>query len=1750
MDDGSPHAALTYGQLDQRARQIADAIRRAQPAGSHALLLYARSRDFVEAFFGCLYAGLVAVPAAVPRRANTVQRLEIIAADAEAKLILSSSDTWEGPLRPSLTDSALSAVPIVVTDRLSAVSGQDWREAALTSGAPALLQYTSGSTGNPKGVMVTHGNILDNAGHLVARSNLDMTSIGVSWLPLFHDMGLMGSVIAPLFAKFPVTLLSPAAFLSQPMIWLQAMTRYRATVSVAPNFGYELCLAKVQPEHLAELDLSAWDIAFCGGEPVRPDTLQRFAETFAACGFRRSSFLPCYGLAEATLIVSGGPKSIPATALQVDDRALRSGVVAEPQYGKPTRNLMSCGRPVPEHAVVVVDPATRALCADRQVGEIWVHSRSVGRGYWQHPEETEKVFGARLADPDQRRFLRTGDLGFLDRGCLYIAGRIKDLIIIRGLNHHPQNIELTVEKSHQALKPHSAAAFSVDDGGEERLVIVQEISRSWRGGTSGIVDAIRMDVAREHGLATHAIALVKQGTILRTTSGKIQRNQVRAAFETGRLAAVTTWIAGKDPVAGIDIEESSERFAETPSHVAAKGDDERIVHAQSVIARELARLLEVPETAVQLHAPLSSFALDSLRIFQLQAAIAAALNVRVDTFHFFDDHSIAELAAIAVERPESCAMPLLTPRPPDAVALPLSFVQERLWFLDQLQPGEATYNNAAVVRLAGELDVGALEASLGEVIARHESLRTRFVSRNGSPFQEIDDAAGFRLDFVDLSGLSESERCAELDRWRSREVATYFVLSAGRLFRARLLRLAAREHVLLLTMHHIISDAWSLKILIRELSELYGMFAAGRRSQLSPLAVQYADYALWQRRWLLGSALERELSYWKKQLSGAPVMLELPADRIRPAVQKFTAAVCELVLSRQLTDALVHFARAEKATLFMALLATFQALLARWSGEEDIVVGTPVAGRSHPLIEPLIGFFVNILALRTDLGGDPSFRELLQRVKKVAVAGYACQDTPFEKVIELISPDRTLSHGPIFQVAINMLEANEQVVEAAGVRMEVTSQTTFASKFDMTLYVREAQKRVVLQLVYNAALFGPDRMLEFLTQFADLLAQALKSPDQQLSNFSLVTRNAKKFLPDPRRPLRSRWYGAVHQMFSRQAARQPDAIAVVEDAASWSYRAVDDISSHIGAYLRANEIGRGDTVAILGHRSAPLVWAILGALKAGATFTILDPAYPAARLIAYIGAVRPRAWLEVAPSHEQFEPVLKFLRDLGCCRVELQRATLLSPQDSIAAPSARDADAVVGPDDPAVITFTSGSTGKPKQIVGRLGPLSHFIPWQKRRFGFGRLDRFSMMSGISHDPIQRDIFTPLCLGAAICIPRGDDANIPGAMAEWMCRSGVTVAHLTPGLAQLLSSVEMNGGNAPARIPSLRYAFVVGDVLTKRDVAALRAVAPSVTCVNYYGSTETQRSVGYYVVPQEDGDAIRGEDDRGKEILPLGKGINDVQLLVLNRRQRLAGVGELGEIYMRSRHMAAGYLDDDVLTAERFLANPYTETPEDRLYRTGDLGRYLPDGNVEFAGRTDRQVKNRGHRIELGEIEAVLLSLPYVRDAVAIVRQDAGQHKILVAYLVLTRDAVPPVFKQLREQLLRILPDYMVPSAFVKLESLPLTPNGKIEYDRLPRPERPLSGVPARLANDTERVLAGIWAELMNLQQVGRHDNFFELGGHSLLASQVMSRVRELLDCELPVRTLFEAPTLSELSARIEAKQGETTSRRVMQTAAQ
>ena len=1063
----------------------------------------------------------------------------------------------------------------------------------------------------------------------------------------------------------------------------------------------------------------------------------------------------------------------------------------------------------------------------------------------------------------------------------------------------------------------------------------------------------------------------------------------------------------------------------------------------------------------------------------------------------------------------------------DVFVIPTSFAQQRLWVLDRLEPGTSAFNMSAAVRLTGALDVEALQRSLNEVVRRHESLRTTFADADGEPVQVIAPHLLLALPVTDFAGVAEEEREALVLRRAAEDARRPLDLSKGPLVRTQLLRLSAEEHVLLLTMHHIISDGWSVGVFVKEMSALYGAYSSGRPSPLEEPPIQYADYALWQRERLHGEAPHETVAYWKERLGGELPVLQMPLDYARPVMQTYRGGRERLVLPAEVGRALKRLGLESGATLFMTLLAGFKALLQRYTNQDDILVGTPVAGRDRAETADLIGCFLNTLVLRTDLAGDPTFRELLGRVRALTLEAYAHQELPFEKLLEELQPERALSHTPVFQVFFNMLNLPGGRVELPGLTVELLSPPEVESKFDLTVYVEEVGPEIQFDLVYNADLFAPERMAEMLRQFGHLLTQVAAEPDKRLAEYSLVTPAAERLLPHPAEALGDGWFGAVHDLFAAQARRLQHKTAVEDKRESWTYEELDGVSDRLATLLRESGVGRGDVVAIYGHRSCPIVWALLGVMKAGAAFTILDPAYPAARHTACLSLIGPRALLQVEAAGELPQALEDYVSEANMhCRVVLRARDGRDASELLSGFGADGRHANVGPDDTAYIAFTSGSTGTPKGTVGRHGPLTHFLPWLAERFGLGESDRFTMLSGISHDPLHRDIFTPLGLGATVCIPDPDTLASPGAVAEWLEREAITVTHLTPAMGQLITEVGA-AGRRP-RAESLRLAFFVGDVLTKNDVARLCELAPSVTVVNYYGSTETQRAVGYFVVP--------GGDGYAREVLPLGRGIKDVQLLVLNASGRLAGVGEAGEIFLRSPHLARGYFGDDALTAERFLTNPFTGTTGDRVYRTGDLGRYLPDGNVEPLGRADSQVKIRGFRVELGEIEATLGKHASVCEAVVIAREDAPGRKRLVAYVV-AQHGQRAESGALRGYLKEKLPEYMVPSAFVVLDSLPVTPNGKVNRRALPAPDDATSAsAPTFIAPRTavEELIASIWSQVLGLESVGVEDDFFELGGHSLLATQVISRVRDAFGVEVALRRLFVEPTVAGLARLVEA----------------
>ena len=1343
---------------------------------------------------------------------------------------------------------------------------------------------------------------------------------------------------------------------------------------------------------------------------------------------------------------------------------------------------LTIGRPVANTMARILD-RQGAPAPPLVAGELHVGGDGLAWGYWHRPELTAERF---VPSPWGRgeRLYRTGDLvRHRPDGRIEFLGRLDYQVKVRGFRVEPAEIEAVLRQHPQARE----AAVVVRENRLVAYVVVDPTDRTDPTDPSDLPHKTALRAWLQERLPAYMVPsfFTVLPALPLTPTGKVDRKAL-AQLRLERTSAAS--VAPRTPT-------------------------------EELLAGIFAGVLKLEQVGVTD----SFFELGghSLLAAQVVARIRTVLGVELPVRTVFEAPTVEGLAAAVAggswHRP---APPVRVERPGP---LPLSFAQERLWFLQQLEPGSATYNMPVAVELSGALDRGAFAAALVEIVRRQESLRTTFPIIDGAPRQWIAPASGFPLPLVDLSALPAP--VAEAGRLEREHAATGFDLERGPLVRALLVRLASERHRFLLSLHHIISDGWSLGVLVRELGALYG---ASR--PLPELPVQVADFAVWQRE-RLAETQAAQLAYWESRLGGEIAPAELPTDRPRPAVQTFRGGRLQLVLSSELTARLHGFGRGEGATLFMTLLAATQTLISRHSGEVDVPVGAPIAGRPWEEIEGVIGCFLNTLVLRTDLSGSPGFRELVARVRTVTLEAYAHQDVPFEAVLARLRLDRDLSRSPLFQVLFNLLSLPASDLALPGLDLRVLTPAEVPSKLDVTFYVSEAEAGVQIDLVYNAGLFDEARMADLLAQLELLLAQAVERPDEPVDHFSLVTGRSRALLPDPTAPLDAGWIGGVHELFAAQAERSPERPAVVDNGVVWSYGDLLAGSRGVAGWLAVRGVRPGDPVAIFAQRSAPLVQAIQGVLRAGAAFVILDPAYPAPRLAEMLRLASPRAWIGLEAAGSPPEAVEAWLKEAGCPWLELPaggRASL----EIVAAFSGDAPRVAAGPHDLACIGFTSGSTGGPKGILGLHGSLSHFLPAYCAELGLGPDDRFSLLSGLSHDPLQRDIFTALYLGAAIVVPDPADFGIAGRLADWMNRERVTVSHLTPALSQLLTAHPPGG--APAVVPSLGRAILIGEALTRQDVARLHALAPGVTCFNLYGATETQRALSFHRVTRDEA--------RSRQVLPLGRGFRDAQLLVMNflvdsRAGALAGVGEAGEIVVRSPHLARGYLGDPEATAARFQVNPFTGAAGDRIYRTGDLGRYLPDGEVAFAGRADLQVKLRGFRIELAEIEAALARHPAVREAVVLLRDDLPGGPGLVAFVVPgAAGAADPA--RLHDHLWQQLPAYMVPAAFLFLESLPRTPSGKIDRRSLSRLDLALPSSdeetrPPR--TPVEEIVAGLWAEVLGRDRIGPDDNFFQLGGHSLTGAQIVSRLREVFQVELPLRVLFEAPTLAGLAAEVERR---------------
>jgi amino acid adenylation domain-containing protein len=1041
----------------------------------------------------------------------------------------------------------------------------------------------------------------------------------------------------------------------------------------------------------------------------------------------------------------------------------------------------------------------------------------------------------------------------------------------------------------------------------------------------------------------------------------------------------------------------------------------------------------------------------------------------------------------------------------DAMApAPLSFAQQRLWFLDQLHPGRSTYNIARRIRMDGQLDVDALHRALQGVVARHETLRTTLVAVDGRPQQIVAPTLSMPLPLTDLSMSPDRE--TQVQRLAVEEVRRPFDLARGPLFRAALFRLGPQEHLLVLTVHHVISDAWSLGIMSREIGTLYGAFTRGQPSPLPDLPIQYGDFATWQRQTLVGTPLERELAYWRQQLQSLPSALDLPTDRPRPAGESSRGAKQSVVIPKSVSDGLKALSQREGTTLFTTLLAAFHTLLGRYTGQPDIVIGSPIAGRTLAETEGLIGFFVNTLALRLDSSGNPTFRQLLHLTREVALGAYAHQDLPFEKLVEELQPERDLRRTPLFQVAFAYQNFPSHKLELPGLALRSEPAESGNAKFDLMLYMWQRADGLRAVLEYNTDLFDAGTIIRMLGHLETLLLSIARDPDQRISELPILS-------PEEEQQLLVEWnataadvpeLGSVQGLFEEQAARTPSALAVVGRERQLTYGELDRQANQLAHRLRSHGVGPDVRVGVSLGRSPDLIIALLAVIKAGGAYVPLDPACPAERLRFLVRDA------DIAVLLTDGTSASRFADSAGMPMLELDRELA-----SMASEPEGPVHSALHPSHLAYVIYTSGSTGVPKGVGITHANAVAFLSWARRATPPEAGARVLACTSISFDLSVYEIFGTLSWGGTVLL-------LASAL-ELADRPEFR----TPGAATLLNTVPSAAASLlrlAAMPPELAQINLAGEALPRALVDSLYGTGAR-KVYNLYGPSETTT---YSTA------ARLAATDSG---LPeIGRPIANTRAYVLDRELKPLPIGVPGELYLGGAGVARGYLGRPALTAERFIPDPFGSlagsAPGGRLYRTGDKARWRADGSLEFLGRLDQQLKLRGFRIEPGEIESALGQHPGVRASVVVAREDSPGDVRLVAYVV--PETVPPISDELRSFLEHRLPGYMVPDAIVFLAALPLTANGKLDRGALPAPDSAPGGQDDYVApqSPVEELLAGIWAGVLRLERVGVRDNFFAIGGHSLLATQVVSRIRTVTGVELPLRSLFEDPTVSGLAARV------------------
>ncbi|WP_413176159.1 amino acid adenylation domain-containing protein [Anabaena azotica] len=1294
-------------------------------------------------------------------------------------------------------------------------------------------------------------------------------------------------------------------------------------------------------------------------------------------------------------------------------------------------------------------------------GELHIAGSTLARGYLNRTQANAEKFIDNPFEP-QKRLFKTGDIArYSSNGTLEILGRIDFQVNIRGMRVELEEIESVLK-----LHPHvqeGIVTVREDIPGDQRLIayiVANNQAFNW-GEIRNFLEQKLPDY-----MIPNAFVLMEKMPVL--PNGKLDRNSLPAPNISTNIR---NFVAPRTP-------------------------------KEQVIANIWAEVLGLEKVGI--YDNFLELGGHSLLASLIISRLCEALSVELSVSLLFESLTVASLsekiATFQHQNQQTNSLPALQPVS-RSLELQLSLIQQRFWFLNQIEGANAAYNIARALRLVGRLNLTALQQAIESIIQRHETLRTSFRMVDEKPVQSIAVTLPFTLPLVDLQELPEVDQLTQLQRLITAEYTQLFDLSIAPLLRVKIIRLESDSHILLLTMHHIISDAWSVGIFLKELSSFY------TASPLPDLQIQYVDYAYWQRQWLQNNIIATQLNYWKQQLADAPPVIELPTDYPRSAIQTFRGSIERLKFGHDLTNKLKTLSQKSGTSLFMTLQAAFATLLYRYTGQEDIVIGSPITNRNRPALESLIGFFVNTLVLRTRLENNPTFKELLAQVRQVALDAYTHQDVPFDQLVEVLQPQRHLSHSPLFQVMFVLQNSPVEKLELPDLNVTQIEldRPTAGATFDLTLSMQEIDSELRGAFEYNANLFNAETIARMVEHFQTLLEAIVTNPEQQITNLPLLTaaeqnqllvewNNTQTDYPQNK---------CVHELVTEQAEKTPDAVALVFENQQLTYQKLNLQANQIAHYLQSLGVEKEMLVGVYLERSLEMIVGFLGILKAGGAYVPLDPNYPPERLNYMVADSQ----MSVILTHSSLLPHLLSTLE------QAQTKIICWDQDLeiIAAQSLHDPINNVQPGNLAYVIYTSGSTGQPKAVLIQHSALLNLVFWHLNNFEIKSSDRTTQLAGTAFDAAVWELWPYLVAGASIYLIKSEFLLSPKTLQEQLISQNITISFIPTPLAEKLCLLAWSENTA------LRIILTGGDRLNYYPADTL-----PFKLVNNYGPTEnTVVTTSVQILP----------GILASKFPPIGRPIANTQVYILDRYLQPVPIGISGELYLGGAGLARGYLNRKDLTSERFIANPFVE--DGRLYKTGDLARYLPDGNIEFLGRIDHQVKIRGFRIELGEIETLLSQHSQVQQAVVIVREDDPGNKYLTAYVVGETETLTS--SKLRQFLKEHLPEYMIPTAFVILKTLPLTPNGKVDRRVLPKPDTTNSELEAAFVAPRtwlEEQLAEIWCTVLHRQQVGIHDNFFELGGHSLLVTSVISRIRESLDIAIPLRSLFTAPTIAELAQLI------------------